>query len=139
MAKSTNKDALKIARQIVELEAQIEPLKNRLATLQRQFSAIISGNDAFDSEASSTNSEATPNITELLKNIFRNAPESVFTVSDLQQALPANTPQSTIRSTISRLANQKNGVQQVSRGHYQYFGGDNNYDDFFFEESSIPF
>lgn len=112
-----SKEALKIARQIVELEMRIEPLKQELAALQKQFEAMVTGDEA-DFETSRAGSPA--NLTLKLKEIFKEASGETISIQELLQKIP-EAQASTLRSTLSRLVKDE-FVQSVDRGQYRYSG-----------------
>lgn len=120
-----SKEALKIARQIVELEMKIEPLKQELATLQKYFEALVSGDD-IDLEISRVGSPA--NLTLRLKEVFKEASGETLTIQELLQRIP-EAQASTLRSTLSRLVKDE-FVQSVDRGQYRY--AKNTDEEFFF-------
>jgi hypothetical protein len=125
MAKT--KEAMKIARQIIELEGQIEPLKKQLANLQKQFATLVQH----------THEAPASNLTVTLRDIFKNAPEETFSLVSLAEKLPGSQAP-TIRSTVSRLVKSQ-FVEPVGRGQYRLKSADSSEDlvsDFEDEESA---
>jgi hypothetical protein len=110
MAKT--KEAMRIARQIIDLEGQIEPLKKQLSTLQKQFATLMQH----------THDVPVSNLTVSLKEIFKNAPDETFSLLALAEKLPGSQAP-TIRSTVSRLVGAK-FLESVGRGQYRLKSAD---------------
>lgn len=114
---SRKKDALKLAEQIVAVKQKLEPLKQELVALQKQFDALLENSD---DTSESEGKHQRPTTIDRLKDIFTSEPETAFNVQTLHGRLNDVNP-NTIRATVGRLSKRK-FITDVGRGQYKYHG-----------------
>ena len=105
----SSREALRIAKQIVEIENKMSPLKQKLTELQKEFNEVTGLGSG----------KTTVNVKSSIIDLFKKEPGKEFTVVEIKKLSGVQTSDATMRATISRLCNIDKMIERVGQGRYK--------------------